>query len=238
MGGSPAVYRKQRDDKKVGAGLKKKIKIYQRMVDEKLIAIVRTKNYNEAKRAIDAIIEGGITIIEITLTTPEALRLIRETKEMYNGSALVGAGTVLTPQQAALAINAGAEFIVSPHFDSEIVKVCHLEQVMVIPGATVFKDMVQALAVDCSVIKLFPANTLGPEAIKSFNGPLPQVDFIPTGGVNLDTIQEWLKAGAAAVGIGGDLTKKALQTNDFSYVTTYAKELVTQVNAFKKAVKA
>lgn len=218
--------------------MKNKIKNYQRMVDEKLIAIVRTKNYNEAKRAIDAIIEGGITIIEITLTTPEALRLIRETKEMYNGSALVGAGTVLTTQQAALAINAGAEFIVSPHFDPEIVKACHIEQVMVIPGATVFKDMIQALAVDCSVIKLFPANTLGPEAIKSFNGPLPQVEFIPTGGVDLDTIQEWLNAGAAAVGIGGDLTKKALQTNDFSYVTTYAKELVTQVNAFKKAVKA
>ncbi|ALC89209.1 hypothetical protein AM500_04975 [Bacillus sp. FJAT-18017] len=211
--------------------MKKKLKIYQQIVDEKVIAVIRTNTYEDAKASIEAAVEGGIFIIEITFTTPEALRLIRETAEQFGDQVAVGAGTVLTPQQAALAISAGASFLVSPHVDPDIIKAGNVEQVMVIPGAVSIKDIVEALTYDCSVIKLFPANLSGLDAIKTLKGPLPQVEFIPTGGVNLENIEDWMAAGAIAVGIGGDLTKEAIHTRDFSKVTSYAEKVVNKIKS-------
>lgn len=207
----------------------KKIALYQKMKKEKLIAVIRTNSQQDARQVIDAVIAGGINIIEITMTTPGAIDLIKEVKGHYKDTVCVGAGTILNAEAAQQAISAGSEFVVSPHFDEEIIKLCNLYQVMVIPGTTVLKDMVQALKLGCSIIKLFPANLLGVQAIKTFKGPLPQVELMPTGGVNLETITDWLNGGALAVGIGSDLSKQALQTRDFSYTTKYAQQLVYKI---------
>lgn len=209
--------------------MEKKIALYQKMKQKKLIAVIRTNSKDDAYQIIDAAVEGGISIIEITMTIPGAIDLIREVKGQYKESICVGAGTVLNVENAQQVINAGSDFVVSPHLDEEIIKLCNLYQVTVIPGTTVLKDMVQAQKLGCSIIKLFPANLLGPQAIKSFKGPLPNVEIMPTGGVNLENIKEWLDGGSICVGIGSDLSKKALQTKDFSNVTKYAQQLVEKI---------
>ncbi|MFE5278607.1 bifunctional 4-hydroxy-2-oxoglutarate aldolase/2-dehydro-3-deoxy-phosphogluconate aldolase [Bacillus cereus] len=207
----------------------KKIALFKKMKQERLIAVIRADKMEDARNIIHAAVTGGIKLIEITMTTPGAIELVQEIKEHYQKSVYVGVGTVLNTESAQLAINAGSEFVVCPHLDEDIIKLCNLYQVTVIPGTTVLKDMVQALKWGCSIIKLFPANLLGAEAIKSFKGPMPHVNLMPTGGVNLENLNEWLDAGAVCVGIGSELSKKAVQTQDFSYVTKYAQQLVTKI---------
>lgn len=163
--------------------MEKRIALYQKIKREKLIAVIRTDSKEDARKIIDAAVEGGINIIEITMTIPGAMDLIKEVKNHYKDTVCVGAGTVLSSEAAQNVIDAGSEFVVTPHFDEEIIKLCHLCQVFVIPGTIVLKDMVQALKLGCTLIKLFPANLLGVNAIRSFKGPLPDVEIIPTGGV-------------------------------------------------------
>lgn len=198
----------------------------QQMIREKVIAVIRTDSAGAALQAAEAAYEGGIRLLEITLTTPGALQIIADLKRKYGAAAVVGAGTVMDAVSARLAIDSGADFLVSPHLDAEVIQMAHLHQVPIIPGTATLKDAVEALKLGCGVIKLFPANLLGPQAIRAFKGPLPQAHFIPTGGVNAETISDWLAAGAVAVGTGSELTKEALQTGDFTKVTAYARKLV------------
>lgn len=207
----------------------KKITLYNRMKKEKLVAVIRAKTKQDARKIIDAAVTGGIRIIEVTMTTPGAIDLIQEVKNDYKDEIVVGAGTVLNVEMAQQVLLAGSEFVVCPHLDEEIIKLCNLYQVTAIPGTTILKDMVEALKLGCSIIKLFPANLVGVEAIKSFKGPLPQVELMPTGGVNLETITDWLNGGAVCVGIGSDMSKEALKTNDFTHVTKYAQQLVQKI---------
>jgi len=207
-----------------------KIKILQKIIDEKLVAVVRTNTYFEAIQVIQHALVGGLTIIEITMTTPQALQVIEEVKKTYNQHIIVGAGSVLDSTTARQCILAGADFIVSPHIDTSIIEICHLYQVPVIPGASDIKDVIQGLKLGCDIIKLFPANLLGVETMKAFKGPVPQASFIPTGGINLENITNWLNAGAVAVGIGAELTKEALQTGDYKKITEYEKKLVDIVD--------
>jgi 2-dehydro-3-deoxyphosphogluconate aldolase/(4S)-4-hydroxy-2-oxoglutarate aldolase len=204
----------------------KNLQTIQTILDEKVIAVVRTQTMEEAEKVAEAAYEGGIRIIELTLTTPNALAIIANLKEKYGSKMTVGAGTVLDEVAARLAVENGADFVVSPHLDASIVRMCHLYQVPIIPGATNTKEIVDALKLGCGIIKLFPANLVGPKAIGSFKGPFPQASFIPTGGVNIETICDWISAGAVAVGTGSELTKEAIKTGDFSKVTSYAQKLV------------
>ena len=200
--------------------------------DAGVVAVIRGESKEEAIKTVEAVKNGGIKIMELTMTVPNPVEVIREVAEKYKGTDIVvGAGTVLDPETARVCILAGAEFIVSPYLDIETIKLCNRYKVAVMPGIMTVKDAVTAFEYGVDVAKIFPANLYGPAVIKSFKGPLPQGDFMPTGGVTIANLHEWIEAGAVAVGTGGDLTK-GVKTGDYALVEKTAKEFV---EAYRKA---
>ncbi|QHE53017.1 bifunctional 2-keto-4-hydroxyglutarate aldolase/2-keto-3-deoxy-6-phosphogluconate aldolase [Pontibacillus sp. HMF3514] len=213
-----------------------KSEILQHIKEQKLIAVIRAKEANQALAYCEEAIKGGLKIIEITMTTPGALELIHTISNKYKDDprVVIGAGTILDPISARLAMINGAKFIVSPSFNEEVVKLCNLYQVPIIPGVMTVNEAVQALQADCSLVKLFPGDVYGPKMIKSIKGPLPQLDVMPTGGVDILNIANWFKAGAVAVGIGSDLTSEAVETGDISTIQTKAESYVSEVKKIKE----
>lgn len=213
----------------------KKEVVLQRMKEDCLIAVIRAKNKEQGEKLVDSIIKGGINFIEITMTMDEGnpIEFIAFLAQKYkdNPKIVIGAGTVLDPETARLVILAGANYVVSPAFNPETIKLCNRYRVPVLPGVMSPTEAVMALEAGCDVIKLFPGNILGPAAISTYKGPLPQGEFMPSGGVDVDNVDKWLKAGAYAVGTGSSLTKGA-KTGDFDAVEAKAKEFV---EAVKKA---
>ena len=205
------------------------------MKEDCLIAVIRAKNKEQGEKLVDSIIKGGINFIEITMTMDEGnpVEFIAFLAQKYkdNPKIVIGAGTVLDPETARLVILAGANYVVSPAFNPETIKLCNRYRVPVLPGVMSPTEAVMALEAGCDVIKLFPGNILGPAAISTYKGPLPQGEFMPSGGVDVDNVDKWLKAGAYAVGTGSSLTKGA-KTGDFDAVEAKAKEFV---EAVKKA---
>ncbi len=213
----------------------KKEVVLQRMKEDCLIAVIRAKNKEQGEKLVDSIIKGGINFIEITMTMDEGnpVEFIAFLAQKYkdNPKIVIGAGTVLDPETARLVILAGANYVVSPAFNSETIKLCNRYRVPVLPGVMSPTEAIMALEAGCDVIKLFPGNILGPAAISTYKGPLPQGEFMPSGGVDVDNVDKWLKAGAYAVGTGSSLTKGA-KTGDFEAVEAKAREFV---EAVKKA---
>src|SRR5699024_10836138 len=181
-----------------------KINIMKKLQEEKLIAVIRGQTKEEATGIIDAAISGGLKVFEVTHTTPKATEIIMEIKDK---GIIIGAGTVLDQETASMSINAGAEFIVSPHFDLGISKLCNRYSIPYLPGCMTITEMVKALESGVDIVKLFPTNNLNPSIIKSIKGPLPHIEIMPTGGINLENFIDYLKEGAYAVGIGSELTK-------------------------------
>ena len=213
----------------------KKEVVLQRMKEDCLIAVIRAKNKEQGEKLVDSIIKGGINFIEITMTMDEGnpVEFIAFLAQKYkdNPKIVIGAGTVLDPETARLVILAGANYVVSPAFNPETIKLCNRYRVPVLPGVMSPTEAIMALEAGCNVIKLFPGNILGPAAISTYKGPLPQGEFMPSGGVDVDNVDKWLKAGAYAVGTGSSLTKGA-KTGDFEAVEAKAREFV---EAVKKA---
>lgn len=200
--------------------------------DAGVVAVVRGDSKEEAIKIVDAVSKGGIKVMELTMTVPNPIDVVKEVAEKYKGTdVIVGAGTVLDTETARACILAGAQFIVSPSLDIETLKLCNRYKVLVMPGVMTVKDAITAFEYGVDVVKVFPANLYGPSVIKSFKGPLPQGDFMPTGGVTVDNLHEWVEAGAVVVGTGGDLTKGA-KTGDYELVEKTAKEFV---EAFRRA---
>ena len=187
-----------------------KSEITSRMKQSKIVAVIRGESAEEALAIAKASSAGGINIIELTYTTPS---IDEAFKELESSEAIVGAGTVLDEQTARNAILHGAKFIVSPHFDEGVAKLCNRYSILYIPGCMTIKEIINALEYSCSIIKLFPANVFQPNFIKSIKGPLPNVEVMPTGGINKDNINNWINAGAISVGIGSDLTKAYRREN-------------------------
>ena len=212
------------------------VRVIRKIVEQKLIAVIRENTAQKALEVVDAAIEGGIELIEVTMTTPKALHVIETAREKYDGRAVIGAGTVLENITARNAILSGAEFVVSPAVDIETIRLCHLYQIPVVPGVSNIQSTIEALQLGCGIVKLFPANLCNPQAIKAFRGPLPQAEFIPTGGVNAENLLDWLKAGALAVGIGSDLSRQAGPANDLRKVTEYAARLTEIVNEYNSSL--
>ena len=189
----------------------KKEAVLQRMKEDCLIAVIRAKNKEQGEKLVDSIIKGGINFIEITMTMDEGnpVEFIAFLAQKYkdNPKIVIGAGTVLDPETARLVILAGANYVVSPAFNPETIKLCNRYRVPVLPGVMSPTEAIMALEAGCDVIKLFPGNILGPAAISTYKGPLPQGEFMPSGGVDVDNVDKWLKAGAYAVGTGSSLTK-------------------------------
>ena len=215
----------------------RKEQVITRMKEDCLVAVVRAKNKEQGEKIIDAIIAGGINFIEITMTMDEGnpVEFIQFMSEKYrnNERIVIGAGTVLDPETARAVILAGANYVVSPGLNVDTIKLCNRYRVPMLPGVMSPTEAITALEAGCDIIKVFPGNVVGPGAISSFKGPLPQGDFMPSGGVDVDNVDKWIKAGACAVGTGSSLTKGA-KTGDFAAVTAKAREFVEAVAAARK----
>jgi len=205
-----------------------KYNILNRVASTGLVAVVRADGLEEAIDKSKACLDGGIDIIEITFTVPKADRVIESLSESLP-EALVGAGTVLDAPTARIAILAGAQFIVSPDFDLETAKLCNRYQIPYMAGCMTINEMVRALEAGVDVIKVFPGSAFGPDYIKAVKGPLPQVNLMPTGGVNLDNCDEWIKNGCMAVGIGGQLTN-----GTYEEIKTKAEAFVEKIASVNK----
>ena len=206
-----------------------KLKLLERLMASGVVAVVRAENAEQAKKIADACIKGGIAAIEITFTVPGAAEVIKELAATYKQEELIlGAGTVLDSETARLAILAGAQYVVCPSLNVETVKLCNRYQVPCMPGAQTIREIVEAMEAGADIVKVFPGEALGPSFVKAVKGPLPQAPLMPTGGVSLDNVAEWVKAGCVAVGVGGNLTAGA-KKGDYESITEIGKQFVEKV---------
>ncbi len=213
-----------------------KEKIVSKILESGLVAIVRTDTVDKARRIADACLEGGVAAIELTFTTPGAHKVIEELVAKYpGGDILIGAGTVLDPETARIALTSGAQYIVTPALNPDTIKFCNRYRVPVMPGCMTIKECVEALELGVDVIKLFPSEVLGSKAIKAIRGPLPQANIMPTGGVSAENVAEFIKAGAVAVAVGGNLVSGAA-TGDYASITAYAKLLTQKIGEARAAL--
>ncbi|MBM1152771.1 bifunctional 4-hydroxy-2-oxoglutarate aldolase/2-dehydro-3-deoxy-phosphogluconate aldolase [Enterococcus durans] len=213
----------------------KKTAILNKLENAGVIAVVRGETVEEAIKASNAIVKGGITGIELTFTVPNADHAIAELAANYkkDPTIVIGAGTVLDAVTARLAIMAGAEFIVSPCFDKETAKICNLYQIPYLPGCMTITEMKTAFTYGADIVKLFPGSAFGPSIVKAFKAPLPHLNIMPTGGVSLANMQDWFAAGVVAVGVGGNLLAPAA-TGDFEKVTEVATQYADKLKSIRK----
>lgn len=196
-----------------------------------LVPIVRAESGEDALRAAEAIIEGGIGIAEITMTVPGAIRVLERVADRYGDAVLLGAGTVLDPETCRAALLAGAEFIVTPSLKLTVLEMARRYSKACVPGALTPTEIVTAWEAGADMVKVFPCGPLGgPKYIKALKGPFPQIDFVPTGGVNLETTPEFIKAGAAAVAVGGELVNaQALKEGRVEVIAANARKYLEAV---------
>ncbi len=206
-----------------------KEKVITRICDAGIVAVVRAKDSDEAMRITDACIEGGVAAIELTFTVPGAHNVIEELAKRYTPEEIIlGAGTVLDPETARIAILSGAQYIVSPYFKAETVKLCNRYRVPCMPGAMTIKEVVEAMEAGADIIKVFPGEAFGPKILKAIKGPIPHAKLMPTGGVDVNNVGEWIKNGAVAVGAGGALTAGA-KTGDYAQITKTGREFIAKI---------
>lgn len=201
-----------------------------------LIPIVRAPSPDNAFRAAEAILAGGIGIAEITMTVPGALRVMERVVERFGEKVLLGAGTILDAETCEAAIAAGAEFIVTPSLDVHVIEVARRHDKVCIPGALTPTEVVTAWKAGADLVKVFPCGPVGgPKYIKALKGPLPQIELVPTGGVNLETVPEYIRAGAAAVAVGGELVDlKALREGRLEVITANARSFAEAVQRARR----
>jgi 2-dehydro-3-deoxyphosphogluconate aldolase / (4S)-4-hydroxy-2-oxoglutarate aldolase len=199
----------------------------------KIIAVIRGARPDQILPIAHALQEGGVRTIEITVETPKVCTLIEKVKEEFGNEIIVGAGTVLDPETARATIMAGAEFIFSPNVNVETIKMAKRYGVVSIPGALTPTEILTAYEHGGDIIKVFPANVMGVPYFKSLQGPLPHIPLMPTGGISLDNIIDYFKAGAIAVGIGGSLVNavKLSSEKDYLKLTEKAKQFSTILNS-------
>ena len=201
--------------------------IISRLVNPGIIAVIRTEKPSQLPDLCEALIAGGVIALEITFTVPDALEAIREASRRFADRALVGAGTVLNAAMCRAAIGAGAEFVVSPITKLEIIDAAHASDKPVMIGAYTPTEAQTAHEAGADFIKIFPADKLGPSYIKALRAPLPHLKIVPTGGVDVNTAPDFLKAGCAALGVGGSLVSpEAMKTGNWAELTRLAKAFV------------
>jgi 2-dehydro-3-deoxyphosphogluconate aldolase/(4S)-4-hydroxy-2-oxoglutarate aldolase len=207
------------------------------IIDVGVVAIVRLESSSQLQKVAEAIQAGGIRAIEFTMTTPGALETLEEAAKHLNENTILGAGTVLDAETARAVILAGAKFIVAPNLNLDVIAMARRYSVAVIPGAFTPSEIVAAWGAGADIVKIFPASIGGPELIKALRGPLPQIKMIPTGGVDINTAAAFIKAGSAAVAVGGNLVnKESIQRGEFDKLTSLAKqyvEIVSQARSVK-----
>jgi 2-dehydro-3-deoxyphosphogluconate aldolase/(4S)-4-hydroxy-2-oxoglutarate aldolase len=205
-----------------------KIAVLSKIVSSGLVAVIRAENADQAARIADACALGGVAALEITFTVPGAAGVIEHLAKKCSKDIFLGAGTVLDPETARIAILAGAQFVVSPAVNAETARLCNRYQVPYMPGAGTICEVIAAMESGADIVKVFPGEILGPAFVKAVKGPLPQAQLMPTGGVSLENVAHWIKAGSVAIGVGGNLTAGA-KTGDFASVTNLARQFVEKI---------
>ncbi len=206
-----------------------KLNVLHRIVDCGLVAIIRSDVSDHAARIAEACAKGGVAALEITFTVPGAAKVIETLAREYKPSEMIiGAGTVLDPETARIAILSGAQFVVSPALNTETARLCNRYQIPHIPGTGTVKEIIEAMEAGADILKIFPSDALGPGFVKAVRGPLPQAQLMPTGGVSLDNVADWIKAGCVAVGVSSNLTGNKT-ANDSRALTGLAKEFLERI---------
>jgi 2-dehydro-3-deoxyphosphogluconate aldolase/(4S)-4-hydroxy-2-oxoglutarate aldolase len=211
-----------------------KSEVLTRMIDSGVVAVIRMKDNNRLLRVIEAVRNGGVKSIEITMSVPGAIEIIRELRKSVPEDVLLGAGTVTDESTAEQVIDAGAMFVVGPALNLGIVSLCAKRGIAVMPGCYTPTEIFAGWKAGADIIKVFPATSLGPKYFRDLRGPFPDIRLMPTGGVTIDNVGEWIAAGACAVGIGGDLLdKKAIEEDRYEVLTERAARMVQNVRAAK-----
>lgn len=202
----------------------------QQILDGGIVAVVRAPQGQELVEVCRALADGGVRAVEITMTVPGALDVLRQVRQALGERILLGAGTVLDPESARAALLAGAEYIVAPTVNRDVIKICRRYDKVVMPGAFTPTEILTAWEAGADVVKVFPADVVGPAFFQAMRGPLPQVRLMPTGGVDLTTAAAFLKAGAACLGVGGQLVEaRAVAERNFNRVRDLARQYVVVV---------
>ena len=209
-----------------------KHEIFQAVVARRMVGIVRADTPEAALQIAEACIAGGITALEVAFTTPGTIDVIKTLRARHGADVMLGAGTVLDPETARLAILAGAQFIISPGVYVDTIKVCQRYQVLAMPGVMTPTEIITAMEAGADIIKIFPAEMFGPAYIKALRAPLPQAPLMPTGGVSVDNLAEWFANGALAVGIGSSLSGPGAK-GDYAAVTARARAFVERMDTIK-----
>jgi len=199
----------------------------QRILDTAVVAVLRATSGEQLVDVAQALLAGGVQVMEVTFTVPKAHRVIEKVADALGDKIVLGAGTVLDPETARAALLAGAEFIVSPAVNLDVIRMCKRYSKLVMPGALTPTEVITAWEAGADIVKIFPSDITGPKYLKALHGPLPQVRLMPTGGVNLETAADFLKAGAVALGIGTSLVDpKTVAAGDWHAIEALAKQYV------------
>lgn len=210
----------------------RKFGILKKMHEGYAVAVVRGKNKEDAIQIATHAFRGGIRSQEITFTTPQAEQVIAELAAQGDPDMIVGAGTVLDATTARVAIMNGAQYVVSPHFDKEIALMCNRYAIPYLPGCGSVTEIMEAITYGVDVVKLFPGSQLGPSFIKDVKGPIPYAEMMPSGGVSIDNVGDWIEKGEFAVGMGSALTK-GIKNGDYSSVEQTAREFMERIQAVR-----
>jgi 2-dehydro-3-deoxyphosphogluconate aldolase/(4S)-4-hydroxy-2-oxoglutarate aldolase len=207
----------------------RKLDVLRQITDTGLVVIVRANSADEAVRIVDACAEGGAKAIEVTFTVPGAAAVIEKLAQRSDARQIaIGAGTVLDPETARIALLAGAQFIVSPALNGETARLCNRYQIPYLPGAGTIGEIIEAMECGADIVKVFPGETLGPAFVRAALAPLPQASLMPTGGIAIDNASEWIAAGSVALGVGGSLTAGA-RKGDFKAVTDLTRRFLSVI---------
>lgn len=202
----------------------------QKILDLGLVAVVRSPDSQQLVEVARALAEGGITVVEITMTVPNALDVVRQVRQVLGQRVLLGAGTILDPETARAALLAGAEFLVAPTLNLEVIRLCQRYDRLVMPGCLTPTEILAAWEAGADIIKVFPAEVVGPAFFKAMRGPLPQIRLMPTGGVDLTTAELFLQAGACCLGVGSQLVEpRAVAEGNFERIRDLARQYVAVV---------
>ncbi|MCX6135577.1 MAG: bifunctional 4-hydroxy-2-oxoglutarate aldolase/2-dehydro-3-deoxy-phosphogluconate aldolase [Ignavibacteriales bacterium] len=213
----------------------KRSDILARIIESGVVAVIRMKDTNRLLKVIEAVRQGGVKNIEITMTVPGAVEIIRRLATAVPPDVLIGAGTVVDETTANQVIDAGAAFVVGPVLNLGVVSLCGKRDIPVMPGCYTPTEILTAWNAGADIIKVFPATSLGPKYFKDLRGPFPDIRLMPTGGVTIDNVGEWIAAGACAVGVGSDLLdKKAIDEERYEVLTERANRMVQNFLAAKK----
>lgn len=215
-----------------------KVVLLQRLAEGGVIAVIRKIPSDKLEQVAESLIAGGVTALEITVDAPDAYEIIQKLSSQFKNQAIVGAGTVLDSESALLAINSGADFIFSPTLNQDVIRTALRYGKIAVPGVMTPTEALTAIEWGADAVKIFPAANLGVKFIKDIKAPLPQIPIIPTGGINLENVTEFTKAGVISVGLGGNLLdEKVIEESDFAKITDLAAQYIGAVKEARQILK-